>query len=353
LNKDTFNPFIICTFEKGPIEGKFKKINIPVHLIGSDRFYNPLTIIKMIYFIKKHKIQVIHSHQYFPDIISRISGYISKVPYIYSTYHNIYPWKKSNKLKNRLKVLIDRFTAQNFTTMNIAVSTAVKYYHKRILKLPKNKIMVINNFIDKDFVSKLDKIQIENKKRSLNIKSYNQIALNVASLTIQKDQKNLIKAAKIVIKQFPNAIFLIAGEGVLLESLKKTIEKYRLANNIILLGRRNDINELLNICDLFLLSSKWEGMPVSIIEAMALNKPIVSTNVGGVSDAVTNNLNGLLIEANKPKDLANGINKLFGNEKLAKNMGKEGRKIYDKKFRVDSVIKKKLEPLYFGFLPSK
>ena len=82
LNKDTFNSFIICTFEKGPIEGKFKKINIPVHLIGSDRFYNPLTIIKMIYFIKKHKIQVIHSHQYFPDIISRISGYISKVPFI-------------------------------------------------------------------------------------------------------------------------------------------------------------------------------------------------------------------------------------------------------------------------------
>jgi len=347
INRKKFNVQVMCTFTLGPLTKELDDLKVKVSLLNSDRFYNPITIIKMVSFLIKNNIQVIHSHQYFPDIISRISGFIARTPRVYSTFHNVYPWKTERNLKSLLKVFIDSFTSKYFTTKTIAVSNAVRDFHIRILNLQEDNIIVINNFIN--YIPKhngeISDKDISKKKKNIGIDETKSVILNVASLSIQKDHENLILAAESVIIKNPSVIFLIAGDGEMREDLSDIIDQKKLNDHIKLLGNRDDILELLYISDIFILSSKWEGMPVSLIEAMAMSRPVITTDVGGVRDAIQNGENGLIVESSNSSALSNAIQQLINNKTLSQSMGEKGRVIYENQFNSCKIINE-LEILY-------
>lgn len=130
---------------------------------------------------------------------------------------------------------------------------------------------------------------------------------SVGRLEVQKGFHDLIRAARIVIDSEPEIRFAIAGEGSLRSSLEALIAELGLKSHFQLCGFRSDIANFLGALDLLVSSSHWEGLPLAVVEAMMLRKPVVATDVGGTSEVVVDQHTGALVPPGAPKILANAI----------------------------------------------
>jgi glycosyltransferase involved in cell wall biosynthesis len=143
----------------------------------------------------------------------------------------------------------------------------------------------------------------------------------VGRLVPEKGYDILIASAREIVKQFPNTKFVIVGDGVLREKLEAEVDACHLRQNVILAGARSDIPELLHAMDAFVLSSKSEGMPMAVLEAMASGKPIVATEVGNVPDLLEKGKSGRLVPPNDADALAVGLRGLLENSTLSDELG--------------------------------
>ena len=141
---------------------------------------------------------------------------------------------------------------------------------------------------------------VENSQRDINIAFMNEIAI-----ICDKDVK-----------------FICLGDGELKEQIEMTAKKSKIDNMFEFLGVSNNVSHYLYNSDIFILPSKWEGLPISVIEAMAVGIPIIASNVGGVGDLISSNKNGLLIKPN-PNELADSINRLINDKFLRETIGKK------------------------------
>lgn len=143
-------------------------------------------------------------------------------------------------------------------------------------------------------IQKIENIEIDRQQKKLELKILNEqiVLLSIGELNDNKNHELVIDC----LKDFNNVNFkyLICGDGVLKEKLQAKIKQYDLEDKIELLGYRTDILELLKICDFFIFPSKREGLPVSIMEAMACRVPVIGSKIRGNSDLIQDNINGFL-----------------------------------------------------------
>jgi glycosyltransferase involved in cell wall biosynthesis len=132
-------------------------------------------------------------------------------------------------------------------------------------------------------------------RRELGISPDSFFVLSVGRLTDQKAHTYLVQAAPVVLARFPEVVFAIAGDGPLYDTLAAEIKSLRLEEKFILLGTRQDLSFLLTAADIFALPSRWEGLPVALLEAMSLGLPAVAAAVEGVEEVIEHGENGLLI----------------------------------------------------------
>ena len=168
--------------------------------------------------------------------------------------------------------------------------------------------------------------------------------LSVGRFNEQKDYPNLFKAIKILKDNsiIEKVKFYIAGDGELRSYLEKTIEDYGIKNNVVLLGKRSDIPELLNQADYFVLSSRHEGLPTVVIEAMACEKFVVATDCGGSAELL--NETGMLIPVEDSSALALAMEKVLGfDDNFIKNNGLEARGRVEKLFSLESITEEWLK----------
>lgn len=169
----------------------------------------------------------------------------------------------------------------------------------------------------KSFSSK--KIDLKKKKEDLGLPVDGFVLLSVGELNKNKNHQVVIRALSEIDSN--NIHYLIAGEGVLKNYLKKIANKLKIGENIHLLGYRRDVNELLQVADIFCHPSYREGMPVSVMEAMAAGLPVVGSNIRGVNDCCEDNINGILCDPRKAEDFSGAINRLVNNKKEIIIMG--------------------------------
>ena len=147
------------------------------------------------------------------------------------------------------------------------------------------------------------------------------VALTLARLDPQKGLEVLVEAAA----QTPGLQFAIAGDGPERAALEQQIERLGLGGRVRLLGRREDAPDLLAGCDLFVLPSRFEGLPVSVVEAMAASRAVVATAIGGTDEAVVEGETGLLVPAGDVAALASAVARIAGDVELSAAMGAAGR----------------------------
>ena len=219
--------------------------------------------------------------------------------------------------------LVDRY---------IAVSHEVAARLGETFRIPARKVNVVHNG-----VTVLSTNQPANAalRFALTGSTGRPMILTAARLAGQKGLCYLLEAAALV----PEAMFVLAGEGPERANLEAQAAKLGLNQRVLFLGYRQDIADLLACCDLFVLPSLFEGLPLSILEAMAANKPVVASGVGGNSEAIVHGETGLLVPPADPAALALAIQTVLSNPDLARRLAAAGKARVHEHFSTEAIVK--------------
>jgi glycosyltransferase involved in cell wall biosynthesis len=161
---------------------------------------------------------------------------------------------------------------------------------------------------------------------------------NVAALVPHKGQRHLVEAAHLVVREVPDARFVILGEGELRDHLEKQVKEYHLEKHVLLPGFRTDVLGCIKGFDLFAMSSVTEGLGTSLLDAMACSRPIVATSAGGIPEIVEDGVTGVLVAPRDHTSMAREIVRLLKDEPLRKRMGDAGYARVSERFTVERMV---------------
>lgn len=331
LDKDRWQPILFHHDEEG-IHHLIKKVrDLGIQTYTVPRINSRNIIVTLPKFIRKLrgvKADIFHAHLSWPlgCRYGLIAAKFSLVPVIVATSHLYSPISgvPFGGIKMRLQsAIIDRF---------IAVSEEVKRCLCRELFVQAEKVSVVYNGIAQVANFILGNPNLKEKLIGSQTKPF---IFTPARLHPQKGHKFLLEAAV----KIPEAIFVLAGEGPERDTLEKLAKKLGIENRVRFLGYRENIQELMACCDLFVLPSLFEGLPISVLEAMAAGKPIVATSIGGTNEAIVNGESGLLVPAENPKQLAIAIRTILSDNELAVRLGKAAKLRAEKMFSSEAMVR--------------
>lgn len=325
-----FEYLICCLKKEGCLKERLRKEVKVVSLFTKEGF-DCFQSLKLARLFTKEKPHVIHTHGWGGGFLSGVVGAkIAGVPVVIHGEHGtLYIDKKRRAIAQKLLF--------NFTDKVITVSNDLKYQLIKNLRIKPSKIVPIINGVDtKKF--KPDFNTAVSKKIELKLEKECFIVGTVGRLVSIKDYETLIYAAKTVLSKIPNTKFVFVGDGPLRKQLENLSSSLGLNNHIMFLGERGDTAALLNAMDLFVLTSLSEGLSNTILEAMAVARPIIATKVGGNPEIVKDGITGILIAPRNPKELADSIINLSANRELCRNLGDSGRNLINEKFSLQRMV---------------
>jgi len=315
----------------GPIQESIRDMGIsPTRLPRLTRV-DPILFSSMCQLIRRERPQIVHTHLFKSDFHGRLAARLCKVPVIVSTAHNVDAWARRMPLG-----YIYGLTAR-FADRIIAVSDEVRDFQIRYTNTPPGKIVTIHNGVD---VSVFEN-QIESGKAvriELGLSESAPVIGIVGRLERQKDHKTFLEAAVRIKRSLPEARFMIVGDGSLREELISRARALDLLPAAHFCGIRKDIPAVLAALDVLVFSSRWEGLPVTLLEGMAAGLPVVSTAVGGVPGVVIENETALLVSPGNPEALAKACLAVLHNKDLAGKLGAAGRQRVFEKYNMQSMI---------------
>jgi glycosyltransferase involved in cell wall biosynthesis len=201
--------------------------------------------------------------------------------------------------------------------------------------VPAARVTVVHEGVD---VERIAALPARSVHAELYLPTHSPVVGNIGALVPQKAQHTLIAAAAHVVKEAPDVRFVILGEGELRPQLEEQIKHLHLERHVFLAGFRADALELLKDFDIFALSSVFEGMCTSLVDAMAAAKPAVATAVGGVPEVVADGETGFLVPPRDHQTLARQIVRLLKDEPLRRRMGHAGLERARRLFTVDRMV---------------
>ena len=325
--KPEVNKVIVCSCG-GINELKLEEMGIKHIKINDIEDKNPIKIINNIKILKKiiknEQITIIHSHHRMAAMYANIisNKKIIKIANAHNTFYN--------------KKLLTKLAYHN--TKLIAVGNQVRKNLTEFYKINPKQVSVIHNAI-KPFNEKI----IIDKKLKKNKDKGNITIGNIGRLSEQKGMEYFIKAASIINKTYKNIKFYIVGTGEDEPKLKKLSKDLIPEKNLEFMGYRSDIQNLIIQMDFVVLSSLWEGLPLTPIETFSVGKTIVATAVDGTIEIVKDNNNGFLVPPKNEEELAKAIIKLIDNKKLREKFEKNAYKTYINEFSFQKLEKKYIE----------
>lgn len=298
--------------------------------------YNIFNDVQAILQLKKniasYKPDIVISHSSKAGIITRITCFLQKVPNIFTVHGWSFeigtPWYQ------QFFGRISEWLLKHISDSYFCVSHYTANYGLKVLHLNKQSVHVCPNMHKpKQDVYKTFYV-------------YNNV-LMVACFRRQKDHITALKALHHIIKVIgiTNITITFAGDGPQRSAIEACIKKLGLQNNIILLGEVADIDACYDNCDMVILPTYYEGLPISLIEAIQKNKPIIATNVGGNSEIISDTINGNLIAVEDYKQLANHIVSYYQQNKLV-SLGAKSGEIYEDLYSYKKISTKMNSVIY-------
>jgi glycosyltransferase involved in cell wall biosynthesis len=282
------------------------------------------------------------THANFWNLLLSITGLVIGFPTIHNNQEFQYG---SSGLKGRLSKIAYKMMVKNCGGV-IACSEEVKASLSRELNLSDDSNLVaVTNGVDIPV-----KISDHDKKQVLceyNICNGTPVVLGAGRLTYQKNFNVLIDAAKIVKAKLPNVKFIIGGEGELQQDLELQIAEAQLKDTVLLPGNIMNLSEMMQSADLFVLPSKFEGLPLVLLEAMASGLPAVCSRIKGTTDVIEHGKNGLLTDLDDSEGLARAIIHLLDDKKQRSEMSTASVNTIELKFSFNRVLEK-LDNIYKG-----
>ena len=311
--------------------------------------YDLKAFVSLIKIFLKEKPHIVHTHTSKAGILGRWAAFFAKVPIIVHTPHGHVFWGYFGKCKTSFYIILEKLTAC-ITDKIIALTEQEKKDHLRFRIAPEDRFLVVHSGInlDKFFNTSVDTAVI---KRKLGIPESNLVVGTAGRLTPVKGHKYLIKAAEKIVKIGLDTTFVFLGDGELLDELKNMTSMLGIEENVKFLRWRQDVAEVMSTFDIFVLPSLNERMGRVLVEAMAMGKPIVASNVGGISDLVVDGKNGFLVPAGDVETMVVRINDLLESAEKRRKKGKYG-KLRSINYSSDLMVKK-IDRLYRAALQQK
>lgn len=351
IDIEIITPYLICPEEIIP-QFKLHIVNthvtiIPLKIRGIFDFKGILLFLKL---LKQIKPQIVNPHLYFASRFASPLAKLMRTPVVIETAHIVERWRKGYK---RIFLLWDIITCL-FVDRVIAVSNAVAEYYIQYKKLPRSKVEVIHNWCDfEQFNYNVYNEKSKRKKKNdLGIPTKFTLIGLIGRLEEQKGHKYLIHAMPEILKNYPKIKFLFIGDGSLKNELIMIAKDKGVYNDILFLGFRNDIPELLSIIDIIVLPSLFEGLPLTAIEASAMGIPVVASDVDGTPDVIIDGKTGFLFTPCDYKELSDKIIKLLKDKNKTKEMGDNGKLLVTQKFDCKTQINK-TQSLYLQTIRNK
>jgi glycosyltransferase involved in cell wall biosynthesis len=308
---------------------------------------NDLLAIKFtIAMLKEYKPDIIHCHSSKAGIIGRIAGkLVGKSKVVYTPHAYAIQNPNISKLKWFICKIAEQILGKYATDMTINVSNGEKEFAVSTIKTEPEKHRVVLNGIN-DCKLDVDTLLV---KQQLDINPNHKVVGVVARMDTQKNPLEFIKIAKKVCDINEEVDFVYIGDGVFFDKVKDEIKEFESKDRIHLLGHRNDIEQLLPILDIYLITSLYEGLPYSLVEALRAGLPIVATNTIGNNEVVIDKWNGFLYEIGDIDIAVSKITLLLNEISLQKKQGNNSRKFYLESFTLDSMLEK-TNDIYKGLL---
>jgi len=273
-----------------------------------ERVINPLkdvlALIEIYYFIKKNRIQIVHTHSSKAGILGRLAAKFAKTPIIIHTVHG---WSFNDYQSLSIKylyVFLEKICAA-FTSKIVVVSRFDQDKGLKNLIGCKNQYVLIRYGLDVQAFKDINKRS--EARKSLGLNDSDLVVGMVACFKPQKAPLDFIELASLIKRDFPATKFVLAGDGQLRKKIDARIKQLNLEGEVILTGWHKDIGLILSGLDVFVLTSLWEGLPIAALEAMAAGVALVATDTGGIAEVARNGQAGYLVA---PHDILSMRNRL-------------------------------------------
>lgn len=330
------------------IKDKVKLFIIPELIREINIFKDLIAFIKLYVFIKKNGFDIVHTHTSKAGMLGRLAAGCAATPVIIHTPHGHFFYGHFGFLKTKFFILLEKIMSL-FTDKIIMLTEIDKNEHIKFGIGKEDKFTVISDGIEiNKFITRgiVDRAQA---RREFGIPPEIPLIGIVARLVAVKGHKYLLRAFKMLLEKTPDARLLIVGDGALKENLKRYCNKNGMADKVIFAGLRYDVPRILSMLDLVALPSLNEGLGIALLEAMAMKKPVVASDIAGIPEIVEDGVVGYLVPPKDPASLANRISKIIQNPRLAEAMGENGFKKIVSSFSIESKMDE-LERLYNSLL---
>ena len=329
--------YMFGTFADESLLANFEDLDLPLRVFTSSRFYNPRIWQDLVRYIKQHDIDIIHTHLCDGDIVGRITGKWLGIPVI-STLQNTPSNFDQCRFDRRLLV---KGTARWLSPQFVAVSERIREEFIADWQVPARDIRAIYNAVD--LTPYLD-IPTNSASATYDAPF---VITNIARQTQQKAQHVLLHAFKRVLQEEPNCQLWFVGDGELRPQLEELTSNLGIQEHVGFWGIRRDVPDILAQSHVFVLSSLWEGLPVSAVEAMAAARPVVLTDVGGNQELIGQDRYGKLIPPNDDAALSAALLALYRDQDARHMMGNAARARVIQTFDI-AQIAQQYEALYIA-----
>jgi L-malate glycosyltransferase len=309
---------------KGRLSDELIARNIPVVIYEETRL-NALQIVRALCArFRSQRPDVVHTHRYKENVLAGIAAKLSSVPLGVHTVHGLQEslrgWQRTKmKAYSRMNTMVAKWTDQCI----IGVSDEIAFLMSR--QLPRNPVVRVHNGID---ISKVRPTMSSKAKREeLGIPENALVIGAVGRLVPIKGIAYLLSAVRALCQDLAEVPvrLLLVGDGPLRRELEVLAKELDIEQKCLFLGMRDDVSDLINVFDMYALPSLHEGIPMALLEAMAMGRPVVASRVGGIPEVLTDMEQGMLVPAQDISALCNALKELALSRQLRERLGRAGR----------------------------
>jgi glycosyltransferase involved in cell wall biosynthesis len=290
------------------------------------------TLRKATEFFRGRNVQIIHSHRYKENLLAAALAWRCGIPLQVRTRHGLSePHHGRKSAKQALIQGLDRLTARWGTDRIVSVSSEMTNILSR--HLDARKIVTIRNGIDLESAS--SKWTPPEAKEKLGIPGNCRVIGTAGRLEPVKRLDLFLEMAAVLSRSRPDARFVICGDGRQAAKLRALAQTLGIPDRVLFLGHRNDVLDVLRALDIMVLSSDHEGLPIVLLEAMALGVVVVARAVGGIPEVIRDGVNGVLVDSGDPAALADACSQILGNIAASQEMAEAARTLVASEFSAE------------------
>ena len=344
LDRSLFEP-VVLSFTDGPMVERLQSLGITTHVIYTERPFDITKWSRVRDLLKEEQVDLVHAHGTRASSNTLWAARSLKIPLIY-TVHGWSFHDNQHPLVRRLRIMGERYLTSR-SAVNISVSASNR--QSGLDRIPGLESMVINNGIDQQKFSPLK--AFSDIRQELNIPADAILVLFIARFTAHKQPLALIRAFRDALPLLPRMHLLMVGDGDEKTAGLQLVKEAGLEAKVSFQAFRQDVPDVLAASDIFVLPSLWEGLPIGLLEAMAMGKAVIATRVDGTKEVVRPGENGLLVEPGDIAALTAALVRLGKDEALRDSFRQKALDTVRQQFNAVTMTKK-IESVYSDIVRS-